>query len=356
MKNKKAKKFFAASNSSKGFVSYYAEIFAKNDIDKVYVIKGGPGTGKSYTMEQIASVAEDKGMNVERYYCSSDSNSLDGVILRDLKVAVIDGTSPHIYEPKTVGLDGEIVNLGDFWDSKYLKNHKEEIALLSLGKKDAYDRAYYYLDAMGKLQSAIDSIISPCILIDKMKNATKRIMSFEKGNVFCEHIGLINSFGMNGKISFDTYKNSALKLNCIRDFYGSSRLFLNEIYSLAIENKLDINVSRDFLLPEKIDTIFLNDSSSVFCVEEGEYNDKNFKSINMKRFIDAEKIKPHMKKLKETSKTIKVLEQLALDEFSKIKEYHFALEKIYSGAMDFDAKERYTDNFCRKIFCGHCNK
>ena len=40
------KKYFAAANTVDGFVSYYDEIFVK--CSRVYIIKGGSGTGKSY--------------------------------------------------------------------------------------------------------------------------------------------------------------------------------------------------------------------------------------------------------------------------------------------------------------------
>ena len=44
---------FAASNSCEGFKSYYGEIFAGPGIERLYVIKGGPGTGKSHFMRTV---------------------------------------------------------------------------------------------------------------------------------------------------------------------------------------------------------------------------------------------------------------------------------------------------------------
>ena len=39
------KKYFAASNSSEGFVNYYDACFGSDSrVDRLYVIKGGPGT------------------------------------------------------------------------------------------------------------------------------------------------------------------------------------------------------------------------------------------------------------------------------------------------------------------------
>ena len=91
------RKYFAASNSAEGFKSYYANVFDKNDFSKIYVIKGGPGTGKSSFMREIASRADEKGFSAILIYCSSDPASLDGVILPELKIAVLDGTPPHTY-------------------------------------------------------------------------------------------------------------------------------------------------------------------------------------------------------------------------------------------------------------------
>ena len=35
---------FAAANSGRGFYSYYPQIFERQELEKRYLIKGGPGT------------------------------------------------------------------------------------------------------------------------------------------------------------------------------------------------------------------------------------------------------------------------------------------------------------------------
>ena len=47
-------KYFAASNSAQGFKNYYPEVFAR--ADHLYIIKGGPGTGKSSFMKKYARI------------------------------------------------------------------------------------------------------------------------------------------------------------------------------------------------------------------------------------------------------------------------------------------------------------
>ena len=45
--------FFGACNSFHGFKSFFGEIFKRKDFTRIYVIKGGPGTGKSSFMKKI---------------------------------------------------------------------------------------------------------------------------------------------------------------------------------------------------------------------------------------------------------------------------------------------------------------
>ena len=90
--------YFASSNSGEGFKNYYHEVFGA--AERIYVIKGGPGTGKSRFMRDTAEYAKSRGWECEHYYCSSDPASLDGLILTrgERRIAVIDGTPPHAWE------------------------------------------------------------------------------------------------------------------------------------------------------------------------------------------------------------------------------------------------------------------
>ena len=93
--------FFIGANTAGGFVNYADEIFSP--LRKVHIIKGGPGTGKSTLLKRAAAAAESKGYEVERYYCSSDSHSLDGIVIPELNLGLTDGTPPHAMEAKYPG-------------------------------------------------------------------------------------------------------------------------------------------------------------------------------------------------------------------------------------------------------------
>lgn len=91
----KIKRVFPGGNTSEGFYSYYNYII-EEDANRIFVVKGGPGTGKSSMMKKVAKEMLDRGYDVEYHHCSSDNNSIDGIVIPQLRVAMIDGTAPHV--------------------------------------------------------------------------------------------------------------------------------------------------------------------------------------------------------------------------------------------------------------------
>lgn len=92
-----AKESFLGVNSEAGFYSLFEDFINKRS--RVYVIKGGPGTGKSTLMRSIGKQAEQRGLEVEYLHCSSDPASLDGIFVKELGACMVDGTPPHVLEP-----------------------------------------------------------------------------------------------------------------------------------------------------------------------------------------------------------------------------------------------------------------
>lgn len=140
------KKVFPGGNTYKGFYSLYDYII-KTDATRIFVIKGGPGVGKSTFMRKIGEAMLEQGYDVEFHCCSSDNGSLDGVVIPAVQVALLDGTAPHIVDPKNPGVVDEIIYLGDYWNEEGLKTHKKEILSLNREISRLFCRAYSYLSA-----------------------------------------------------------------------------------------------------------------------------------------------------------------------------------------------------------------
>jgi len=86
---------FLGANSPVGFVSQFEKVYNQTDAWRVYIIKGGPGTGKSSFMKKIAKEAQKRQLDTHIAYCSSDPASVDAVIIPDKKIMVADGTAPY---------------------------------------------------------------------------------------------------------------------------------------------------------------------------------------------------------------------------------------------------------------------
>ncbi len=91
--------FFLGANTPQGFVSRFDQLADPSDGWREFIIKGGPGTGKSTLMKQAAKAFESESGQIEWIHCSSDAESLDGVIIHDQKIAIADGTPPQENDP-----------------------------------------------------------------------------------------------------------------------------------------------------------------------------------------------------------------------------------------------------------------
>lgn len=339
--------YFAASNSSEGFCSYYDEIFDPQNLYKIYVIKGGSGTGKAFFMKEIAKSAELNGFSVRYIYCSSDSSSLDGIIINESKIAVLDGTSPHVYEPRFVGAVESFVNLADFLDERLLTSSRKLIENISKEKQRGFQRAYADLKAYKELSENISDIVAPCLKLDKIKKYAKRFSDgLERENGEEEHL-LARAIGMRGLSSFDTYFQNASIYYTVNDYFESAHFMMREIYKSMKEKGVNLRISNNPIIKERVDILCAKSSGLTFEISN---ETSDARSINMKRFVDGGAIGKIRQQYRSVVRVRDSILNLALEEFEGIKKYHFILEEIYGSAMDFDAKEQFTREFCNKIF------
>lgn len=88
-------KFFLSANTPQGFVCRFEQLVNPAEGWRCFVLKGCAGGGKSTMLKQIAERFRSRLEHIEYIYCSSAPDSLDAVILHDLKISVVDGTPPH---------------------------------------------------------------------------------------------------------------------------------------------------------------------------------------------------------------------------------------------------------------------
>ena len=324
------KRFFAAANGYTGFRSYFESVFFSEDYDKIYVIKGGPGTGKSSLMKRLSAYFSERDVDTENIYCSSDPDSLDGVIFEKggKRAAIIDGTAPHERDATVPGAIDELINLGDNWDTKWLKAQRQKILELNKEKKNAYKAAYSYLKIAGAANAEITELTKQACDCKLLKLLVNSLAESNKG-VKSATIGtrLISGFGKRGEVKFDTIDSENYRHFSIFGDKEAGYIFINELLRSHADHYSKIIRFPCPLDDKKSEAILFCDTGVCFDV----YG--NGEEINTSDFLSQSKIST------EQIKSMEFMENESLKQaerwFNIASEMHFRLEEIYSQSMDF---------------------
>ncbi len=350
--------FFMAANSSQGFFSLFDEIYFPHEGWKLYIIKGGPGTGKSSLMKKIADKAVEKGYYCERVYCSSDPNSLDGVMIHDLKISVADGTSPHVIEPRYPGVSEKIINLGECWDENKLKKNAEHIITLSDCNKALHKRSSRYLSAAAASLKDNARILSTVLLDEKAENFAIRYVN--------RYVNCRNALGREEKRFIDavtpegkiTLYETALSLcdtlfSISDDFAFASQNVVDKIRKYALANGADVITCLDQIDPigNPRHVILKNERIGFFSSDSNNsFKGYATRNINAGRFVNDLMFDAHKNRIIFNKKIAESLLEESVKILSKAKSVHDELEKYYISAMNFEKINDLSNNVIEEIF------
>lgn len=227
--------YFLGANSPTGFYSLYSELLPPETASVIYILKGGPGCGKSTLMRQVAQQAAQAGETVEYILCSADPDSLDAVVLPRLGAALVDGTAPHVVEPKYPGAVEQYVNLGDCYDRAGLRAIRGEILTCMDGYKEHYQRAYRCLDAAAEIQTDVRAMLATPALEEKLAARAHGILSRElkpkrsapSGRVKQRFLDAVSHKGLI--TLFQTACAQCTRIYELSDSYGLAHLLLTHL-------------------------------------------------------------------------------------------------------------------------------
>jgi hypothetical protein len=339
------KKYFAASNTERGFVSYFKELFRERS-DRCYIIKGGPGTGKSRLMREMAEAFESCGSDVEYYYCSSDPSSLDGLLVRldGASIALMDGTAPHAEDIISAGIVDNIIDLGRFWNQKHLRERRCEIESLTNEKRQAYESAYRALAGYGYATRAGDALVEACV--DRAaieEEAAKIALNLKKERALRSPLSAI---GMQGIVSFDSFEASARHTLYVSDHrsYGISYLYFDALIK-------SVGACRAAPHPILCDR-YTGLISGEIAIVSASTADVGEKVIDVCDFLDRSLYLPIKDRADALRHSAGVMLSEALEAFQSAGAAHKRIEEIFGTAMDFAEKEAYSAYLCSKIASG----
>jgi hypothetical protein len=352
------KRFFLGANTPQGFYSLFDELYSAKNGWNLYIIKGGPGTGKSSFIKKTAESIEEAGYEVERIHCSSDPSSLDAIIIPQLKVSVADGTAPHVLEPKYPGAVEEIINLGECWDSGKLKANSAKIIELTDTNSACHRRCIRFLEAAASLKGDVRRIAYAHTDEEKIDRYASRIASREfgspRGRVGRESRRFVSAVTPIGIDTFyDTFEKLCDNIMVVEDEYSAASVLLaDKLRSYALGLGLDVISclcplapslgAEHIIIPEIRFAVFTSNS----------YHDDQFlnaKTIHAARFMDTNGLRESRHRIAFNKKTQGELIDESIEALINAKHIHDELEKYYISSMDFERVMKKSEELSSKI-------
>ena len=331
---------FAGANTPDGFRSSYDTIADEKNMERVYIIKGGSGTGKSTLMQRIGSAAEKRGEDCRYYLCGSDPDSLDCVVIGG-KIAVLDGTAPHVREMKIPGASSAIIDVSKFWDPAVLEPHRHELEERAALKSAAYASCTRWLAAADEVHGERLALAGSVFDEEKARGYIARLL----GRLGKTEVGECRSLWshavtMKGRCRIGLKEGS--RTFTLTDYYGTAPVFLSLLCRILREKKIPHTV---YCLP------LTNTPASVTLDRAGvtvsAYGEGT--AVNMKRFVTGPVPEGIRGRIRLTGEITESCLSAATDALKDAARHHFAMEAIYKPAMDFKALARYGDNVTKEI-------
>ncbi|MGI6344834.1 MAG: PRK06851 family protein [Bacillota bacterium] len=358
----KIRRFFAGGNTGYGFYSFYDQIVERG-ATAYFILKGGPGVGKSSFMRAISQQLRERGYAVEEFYCSSDETSLDAVRFPALGVALVDGTSPHIVDPRYPGVVDTIVHLGDFWREDELRQQKAQVMQLIDRNSLFFRRAYGYLDVARRYNNEQEAYLRelqaldiPGLnrlareLIDELLPAehTPQDRAAAQRHLFASAItpgGLVNHLS-------NIFAGVGVRI-VLQGPPGSGRTTLvQKLLKAALERGLDIEAFHCALDPQRIEHLLIPELSlGVITSCQAHTYDAlpDDRVIETGQFVDQSRLAGFEADIEHVGQLREAALLRAVDMIQRARQNHDRIEACYVPHMDFGAVARRRRQVLERI-------
>lgn len=350
------KEVFPGGNTYKGFHSFFDYIISQDEANRIFSIKGGPGVGKSSFMKAIAKEFVEMGCDVELHHCSSDNNSLDAVVIKQAKVALLDGTAPHIVDPKNPGAVDEVLNFGDFWRLEGFEPNRDAIVNLNKDIKATFNSAYHYLVAAKEMQDDMETIAEEAV--DKVK--FNKLMLDLKAE-FTGNLEVSGKAGRerhlfdsantpNGLVDYiETIIKDSYKCYLLKGLHtkGISEI-LNMLAKEYVLKGYNVEVYHQPLNPERLQTLLIEDLGIAFTVNS-KMEKRATRIIDLDEVIIQEKLESKRELLDKDATMKAAMIAEAHRRINMAKKKHDELEKYYVPNIDFAAINEFRKKIIERI-------
>lgn len=349
---------FPGGNTSVGFYSFYNYIINRESARRVFILKGGPGVGKSTFMKKISETMQNLGYDTEHMHCSSDNNSLDGVVIPAISVALIDGTAPHVCDPVFPGTVDEIIHLGDYWNEDGLKKGRESVIRISKEVGSLFLRAYGFLGAAAHIRDNIAAVYKASIDEAKVNKTAKQYtdLLFEgvpvaekAGRARCLFASAITPSGLKNYIDELVATDNVYMLT---GFPGAgTEAVLEKVKSAALERGFFVEAYYCAFKPDKLEHLVIPGIKTAFTTSERHHSSDvcTIQKTDFRDFLDGRTTDRNRAVLEYSQGMFDNLLDKAVETIHEAKALHDEMETYYIPNMDFGAIQKCWEKTMQRI-------
>lgn len=348
--------FFLGANSPGGFYSLYDGLMDPAEADRIYILKGGPGCGKSTLLRRVADAAEARGHPVEYILCSGDPDSLDAVVLPGQRAAVLNGSAPHVAEPRYPGVVETYVNLGDCYDRTGLQKVRPEIIACTDGLGAFRQRTRRCLTAVSELSEDVRELLTTKAVEEKIKKRAHGILRREirkrdigLGRVEQRFLSAVTCCGP--MCLFDTADNLCKRIYELTDSYGLANILLTQLLAGATAAGYQTIACPSPMAPGRLEHLLIPELSLAFVTSRPEmpYGKRPYRRIRMDAMADQETEKRNRGRLRFSRKVCAALMEEAVDALAETKARQDGLKTLYRPYVDFDRAECMAEEIIAEL-------
>lgn len=350
--------YFLGANSPRGFYSLYDQLIPLEHARAIYILKGGPGCGKSTLMKKVAQQAQESGLPAECILCSGDPASLDAVVLPSLQVALVDGTAPHVVEPKCPGAVEHYVNLGECYDSAALAPLRGEIARCMTAYQSCYPRAYRCLAAAAQLREDGRAMLSTPQLEEKLSRRAAGILKREvhprkgqtPGRVIQRFLTAVTHKGLI--TLYHTALAQCSRIYELADSYGLAHSMLTHLLAGITAAGYDAVVCPDPMAPERMEHLLVPALGLAFLTvpPNRALPVRPYRRIRLDAMPDYALLRQLRPRLRFSAKVCRSLVDEAVQSLAQAKAMHDALEEVYHPHVNFARVDEMAQKIIAELF------
>jgi hypothetical protein len=277
-------------------------------------------------------------------------------VIKQAKVALLDGTAPHVVDPKNPGAVDEILNFGDFWNVEGFTVERDTILNFNKEVKFLFNSSYHYLNSAKEMQDDIEIAVEETVdktkfsklLLGLKAELTYNLQAVDKAgkerHLFDSAItpdGLMDYIDTLIKDSYKCYFFEGLHTKGISEI-------LNVIAKEYLLNGYNVEIYHQPLNPERIETVLVEELGLAFT-DNSKMKNKAYRIVDLDKVLIPEKLEGKMDTINKDKEMKSMLLEEAYKRVYMAKKNHDDMEKSYVPQMNFAAVTEFKKQIIERI-------